>query len=197
MIATGGSEITRRILPVIGFRPPVSCAAFARPLRPLRQACTTPRNLETPGAIARNSLLAPLAAAVASARMVGAAAGPGRRSPGSVASSLHRRRRSPRGTPASTGISWILPRLGTRCSAWRRRGELVGYFCLAFAPHVARIADLWLPSTNVEDWCAGFRAAAVAAREQGVYEVPAWASTALGKEALRRAPASGCASARR
>ena len=30
----------------------------------------------------------------------------------------------------------------------RERGELVGYFCLAFAPHVARIADLWLPSTK-------------------------------------------------
>jgi len=66
--------------------------------------------------------------------------------------------------------------------------ELVGYFCLAFAPHVARIADLWLPSTKVEDWCAGFRSAAVlAARVRDVHEVSAWASTALGKEALRRA----------
>jgi len=69
-----------------------------------------------------------------------------------------------------------------------KRGELVGYFCLAFAPHVARIADLWLPSTRAEDWCAGFRTAAVvAAREKGVYEVSAWASTALGKEGLSRA----------
>jgi len=54
--------------------------------------------------------------------------------------------------------------------------------------YVARIADLWLPSTKVEDWCAGFRAAAVvAAREKRVYEVSAWASTALGKEGLSRA----------
>jgi hypothetical protein len=66
--------------------------------------------------------------------------------------------------------------------------ELVGYFCLAFAPHVARIADLWLPSTKVGDWCAGFRTAAVmAAREKSVYEVSACASTALGKEGLSRA----------
>jgi hypothetical protein len=69
-----------------------------------------------------------------------------------------------------------------------KRGELVGYFCLAFAPHVARIADLWLPSTKVEDWCAGFRTAAVlAAREKSVYEVSTWASTTLGKEGLLRA----------
>jgi hypothetical protein len=69
-----------------------------------------------------------------------------------------------------------------------KRGELVGYFCIGFAPHVARIADLWLPSTNVEDWCAGFRTAAVvAARDKSVYEVSAWASTALGRDALVRA----------
>jgi hypothetical protein len=69
-----------------------------------------------------------------------------------------------------------------------KSGELVGYFCLAFAPHVARIADLWLPSRKVADWCAGFRTAAImAAREKSVYEVSAWASTALGKEGLSRA----------
>jgi hypothetical protein len=53
---------------------------------------------------------------------------------------------------------------------------------------VARIADLWLPSTKVDDWCAGFRTAAVlAARDKDVHEVSAWASTAVGKEALGRA----------
>src|SRR6266480_3759972 len=70
----------------------------------------------------------------------------------------------------------------------QKHREPAGYFCLAFAPHAARIADLWLPSTNVEDWCAGFRTAAVvAASQKGVHEVSAWASTALGKEGLSRA----------
>jgi hypothetical protein len=69
-----------------------------------------------------------------------------------------------------------------------KRSELVGYFCLAFAPHVARIADLWLPSKHVEDWTAAFRiAAVVAAHEKDVNEVSAWASTTLGKDALLRA----------
>jgi hypothetical protein len=69
-----------------------------------------------------------------------------------------------------------------------RGRELIGYFCVAFGPHVARIADLWLPSTEVEDWSDGFRTAAVvAARERQVYEVSAWASTALAREGLVRA----------
>ena len=40
MIATGGSETTRRLLPVIGFRPHGELYGFARPVRPLRQALT-------------------------------------------------------------------------------------------------------------------------------------------------------------
>ena len=69
-----------------------------------------------------------------------------------------------------------------------RRGELVGYFCMAYTRHVARIADLWVASTTIDDWSAGFQtAAAVAARAKDMYEVTAWTSTALGKEALQRA----------
>ena len=67
-------------------------------------------------------------------------------------------------------------------------GASIGYFCLAYARHVARIADLWVTSTAVEDWANGFRcAAAVAARGRDIYEVTAWASTALGKQALASA----------
>jgi hypothetical protein len=74
-----------------------------------------------------------------------------------------------------------------RCLVWRSDPNWSAT-CLAFAPHVARIADLWLPSTTVEDWCAAFRiAAVVAAGEPDVNEVSAWATTALGKEALLRA----------
>ena len=70
----------------------------------------------------------------------------------------------------------------------RKRGALVGYFCLSRAPHVARIADLWLPSTSADDWIAAFRtAAAVAAGDADVYEVTAWATTALTAGALARA----------
>ena len=67
-------------------------------------------------------------------------------------------------------------------------GELVGYCCLSFVGHAARIADLWLPSKRIDDWCAAFKAAVAAAgRERGVYEISAWASTALAKKAAVRA----------
>jgi len=188
MIATGGSEIARRILPVIGFRPHSEFYQFAYPLRPLRQALTTTkRDLKLPARVLRNALW----------RLSRPLSLPGGWSavplaPEKVAAGL-----------------WPQPSLATAVTArdtgfyqyfvdspyaphvlfgLQKNGELAGYFCLAFATHAARIADLWLPSSNVEDWCAGFQTAAmVAAREKSIYEVSAWASTALGKEALARA----------
>ena len=188
MIATGGSEITRRVLPVIGFRPHAELCWFARPVRPLGQALTTAdKNWRLPARVMRNTFW--------------------RLSP---RLSLPRGWSAPRLAPEEVPDRlWPHPSAATAVTArdtafyryledspsarhalfgLEKRGELVGYFCLAFAPHVARIADLWLPSTRAEDWCAGFRTAAVvAAREKGVYEVSAWASTALGKEGLSRA----------
>ena len=67
----------------------------------------------------------------------------------------------------------------------RRGAELIGYFCVAYARHVARMADLWVASTQIDDWCAAFQTAADSvARRPDVYEVTAWSSTALGRGAL-------------
>ena len=188
MIATGGSEITRRILPVIGFRPHGELYKFARPVRPLRQALTTTeRNWRLPARLLRNTfwrLSSPLSLPRGwSVRPL---------APEEVPQGLW-----PQPSPATavtardTGFyRYFVDSPSTRHVLFglEKSRELVGYFCLAFAPHMARIADLWLPSTKVEDWCAGFRTAAVlAAREKGVYQVSAWASTAVGKEGLSRA----------
>ena len=56
MIGTGGSEITRRVLPVIGFRPHAELGWFARPLRPLARARTTAENRARPGSLRRPHL---------------------------------------------------------------------------------------------------------------------------------------------
>jgi hypothetical protein len=188
MIATGGSEITRRILPVIGFRPHGEICQFALPVRPVRQALTTtPRNWRLPARLLRNTfwrLSSPLSIPRGwSVRPL---------APEEVPQGLW-----PQPSPDTavtardTGFyRYFVDSPSTRHVLFglQKSRELVGYFCLAFAPHVARIADLWLPSTKVEDWCAGFRTAAVlAARERDVHEVSAWASTALGKEGLCRA----------
>jgi hypothetical protein len=188
MVATGGSEMARAILPVIGFGPHSDLCRFAYPLRPLGHALTTTkRTLKLPARVLRNTLW----------RLSRPLSLPG----GWSATPL-----APEEVPEGL---WPQPSPATAVTArdagfyryfvdspyaphvlfgLQKNGELVGYFCLAFAAHAARIADLWLPSSNVEDWCAGFRTAAmVAASEKRVYEVSAWASTALGKEGLSRA----------
>src|SRR5436190_8289717 len=56
MIATGGTEITRRTLPIIGFRPHSDLYWFARPVRPLEQALTTAeRSWKSPARLLRNT----------------------------------------------------------------------------------------------------------------------------------------------
>jgi len=188
VVATGGSEIARRILPVIGFRPRSELYQFARPVRPLGQALTTAeRSWKLSARLLRNTfwrLSHPLSLPRGwSARPL---------APEEVPEGLW-----PRPSPTTavtvrnTGFYRYIvdsPSAPHVLFGLQKGRELAGYFSLAFPPHSARIADLWLPSTNLEDWCAGFRTAAVlAAGEKGVNEVSAWASTALGKEALARA----------
>jgi len=56
MIATGGSEIAKSILPVFGVRPRSELYQFARPVRPLGQALTTAeQNWKLPARLLRNT----------------------------------------------------------------------------------------------------------------------------------------------
>ena len=184
-IATGGREITQRILPVIGFKKHGDLCLFARPVRPLAQAMTArEKNWRALPRLARNSawcvtepLSIPrgwLAAPIEPEDM------PEHLWPQASAATAVTSR-------DASVYRFYVDSPSTRHTLWSlsRKRELVGYFCLSFAPHIARIADLWLPSTRVDDWCAAFKtAAATAAREAEVCEVSAWASTAIGKKAL-------------
>jgi hypothetical protein len=185
MIATGGTPITQRVLPVIGFRRYGDIDMFARPVRPLRQALTTSeKNWRLAARLLRNTcwqVSQPLSVPRGwSARPLAPEAVPQELWPQPSASTAVTARdaafyRYVMDSPCARHVLFGL----------ENRGALVGYFCLAFSPHVARIADLWLPSTTVEDWSAAFRtAAATAAAEEDVYEVSAWASTPIGKTAL-------------
>jgi len=185
MVATGGSEIARGILPAIGFRPHTELYQFAYPLGPLGQVLTTTnRNLKLPARALRNAfwrLSRPLSLPA------GWSAVP--LAPEEVPERLWPQPSSATAVTARDAGFYRYfvesPCTSHTLFGLQKNGELAGYFCLASAMHAARIADLWLPSSNVEDWCAGFRTAAlVAAREKGVYEVSAWASTALGKAGL-------------
>jgi hypothetical protein len=187
-IATGGREITSRILPVVGFKKHGELCLFARPVRPLTQAMTAcEKNWRLLPRLARNTawcVTEPLAVPPGwSAMPIEPEDVPERLWPQpSTATAV---------TSRDAGVfRFYVDSPSTRHTLWGllRHAELIGYFCLSFAPHVARIADLWLPSTRVDDWCAAFKTAAVmAARDAGVCEISAWASTAIGKEALARA----------
>jgi hypothetical protein len=188
MIATGGSEITRRLLPVIGFRPYGELCQFARPVRPLGLALpTAERDWKLPARLLRNTCWR-LSPRLSLPR--GWSASP--LAPEEVPDALWPRP-SPTTAVTERGAGFYRyvvdsPSVRHALFGLEKRGTLVGYFCLAFAPHVARIVDLWLPSTDGEDWCNGFRTAAVlAARERDVYEVSAWASTPLGRTGLLHA----------
>jgi hypothetical protein len=184
-IATGGSEITRRILPIIGFRPHGEICLFARPVRPIAQARTAPApTWRTAAKLARNAawkLSSPASASRGwSARPVG---------PGDLPTSLWPQ---PSAEIAVTARDAAFYRYVLSAPSPRHElfllvnyGQPVGYFCLAFAPRVARIADLWLPSTDVGDWRDAVRTAtAAAAACPEVCEVSAWATTPLAKAAL-------------
>jgi len=188
MIATGGRDVTRRILPVVGFRPHGELSIFARPVRPIGQVMTAPdRNWKVPARLVRNAMWKlsepPEAPRGWSALPIVPEALPDHLWP------------CPSETTAVMARDAELyryfvdsPTTRHQLFAIERGGESVGYCCLSFVGHLARIADLWLPSTRIDDWAAAFRTAtAVAARESGVFEVSAWATTAIGRTALTRA----------
>jgi hypothetical protein len=188
LIATGGSEITRRILPLLGFRPRGELGCYARPVRPLEHALTTPeRDWRLAARLVRNtfwSALPPLSVPRGWAVVPLA--------PGDVPEELWCQPSSATAVTArDSGMYGYLvrsPCARHRLFGLKKNGQLQGYFCIAFAPHVARIADLWLRSASADDWCSAYRTAAVAAaRGKHICEVSAWASTAIGGVALRRA----------
>lgn len=188
MIATGGSEITRRILPVIGFRPHGELEWFARPVRPLGQALTTPqKSWRLPARVLRNTWWR-------FSRRLSFPRGWSARplAPEEIPHELWPRPSSATAVTArDAGLyRYFVDSPSTRHALFglEKQGGLAGYFCLSFSTHAARIADLWLPSTDVDDWHAAFQSATVVASDEAdVFEVSAWASTALGKQALARA----------
>jgi len=184
-IATGGSGITRRILPLIGFRARGELWWFARPVRPVAQARTTPApTWRTAAKLARNTawnLTAPASSPRGwSAQRVTPEEIPGSLWPQPSAAFAVTARdadfyRYVLGAPSPRHELFVV----------NKHGEPAGYFCLAFAPHVARIADLWLTSTDVEDWRNAVRTAtAAAAACPDVHEITALASMSVSKIAL-------------
>jgi hypothetical protein len=188
LIATGGTAATQRTLPLLGFRRLGELSCFARPLRPLAQMCATEgRTLRSSGRFVRNAMwrvYAPVSrpsgwsAAAMAPEDIDESVWPAASDTMGVASRDAAFYRYLLASPVTRHVLYGL----------RHHGALAGFFCVAYARHVARIADLWVTSAAAGDWCAGFRtASAVAAQSKDVHEVTAWTSTAIGRQALTRA----------
>jgi hypothetical protein len=185
LIATGGTEMTRRTLPVLGFRPFGEICCFARPVRPLAQVRSTKEHSwRVAGRLARNSAWR---WAKPTSAPAGWSASP--ISPDSIDESVWP---APRDQIAVTVrdarfYRYVLESPVTRHTLFgvRRHGELAGYFCLASARHVARIADIWVNTTSADDWCAAICVAyEAAAQASDVHEVNGWSSTELVRQAF-------------
>ena len=179
LLGVGGSEQTRKIMPLIGYRPRGTVTGYARTLSALRilQRPSGARWKVAPR-MARSllwSLSAPGAVAtVWQARRIGAD------ELGRLADAL------PKSRPgmALFGRSADLLRHVLACPivpvelyALEKAGRTLGYFILSYAPGQARLADLWVDSADPADWRALAQAAVrQAKRRGGVAELVAWSS---------------------
>jgi len=158
MVSVGGAEATRRLLPMLGFRPAGEMWSFVRPLRPFRQTLTHQyKNWKLPMRLARNMLWS---------------LGPKYRARGWTTHQI---------SPGELPLHLLERGLGAEFEAQRskefyeyvlqcpiaryslhlvsRDGEASGYFLLSFVPGQARIAELWMAEADVDSWAAAFTSA--------------------------------------
>lgn len=183
--AIGGSDMTRAILPKIGFKPFNTMWFLVRPLHPVLQIFTHQfRNWKLPLRLARNTLWRywpPIPAARGWSVM--------NCSPKDIPASLWPQ---PSGSLVVCGRSAQQFDFLLQCPAVRfsfhglaRQGKLAGYFCLALTQRQVRIVDLWTPSDTLEDWTAAYATALRAAlRVPGAAEAVTVSSIPVGQQAL-------------
>lgn len=186
VLVVGGSEMTQKVLPALGFKTCGEVTRFARPVRPLRRLAGQKFNLRAGAQFAR-SLLWWLQA-------------PSVRTQGWVA------RRIALDRLESTTIQWPCP--GEGIALFERTAETVayflkcpaaamefysvakdgsgrGYFMLAYVPGQARIVDFHVDSADREDWRILVQlAVSEASRNPAVAEVASVGSDPVTRQAL-------------
>lgn len=188
VLAIGGSDQTRRIMPSLGFREVGNYQSFARPVRPFQQAMAHQyRNWKLPARWLRNTAwsLFPRGGVSAdwSAEQVSPEALDERALPRPPAQLLLCTRKR----------EWFAYLRDCPCARFellqlRKKGDVAGYISISFVPGIARIGDLWVQSNKLEDWTAAYRlATALAGKPKDVFEVQASSSLRLRTDALIRA----------
>jgi len=186
ILVAGGSDMTQKILPALGFKLCGEATRFAKPLRPLRRLAGRKLTLRRCAQSARGLLWkwqAPWerlrgweARRVAPDDLAGSAI-PWPKS--GAGSTLFER------TPELIGYYLRCPATPMEFHAAAKEGATRGYFMLAFAPGQARIVDLWTDSADGRDWRALVQLAVRQAEQnRSVVEVVSMASDPAASEAL-------------
>lgn len=187
LFSVGGSELTRQILPVIGFKDTGTVVSrYARPIRPLLRLKNPYGGWRLLPQVVRGAYWALTA--------------PSRRDSQWTAQAVSA------DAVEAASIVWPAAQFGAavfeRSSSWmeymlrcpvapmelysvHKNGEVRGYFLLGFAPAQARIVDCWIDSDNPSDWNALTQLAVVRAKAHpSVAEVVSESSDPLFAAAL-------------
>jgi hypothetical protein len=186
VISVGGSEMTRRILPKIGFSPAGQFRTFARPLRPFRQFLSHQyRNWKLPLRLARNLAWSLSGARVPTGWRSRAAV------PDEIPADAMPQPHSEVFVP-SRDVPFHKYLLTSEAVPYRiytvhRADQLEGYFCLSLVPGQARVAEMRMKSSDPAEWAIGYALASREATDLGAVEILAGSSSQVGWEALRLA----------
>ena len=188
MLVVGGSEMTVKVLPALGFQLCGVVTRFARPVRPFRRLLGQKLSVRAGAQFGRSLLWTWQARA---ARTEGWTT-----------------KRIDAGQLESAAIAWPRPPEGTaifernaetmayflRCPVTPitlysvQKGAVRGYFVLAQTPAQSRIADFYVNSEVREDWRALIElAVAQSMQDPGVTEVAAMGSDPVTRQALMEA----------
>jgi hypothetical protein len=189
LLAVGGTQATRTIMPVIGFGRANDAVLMARPIRPLRQALThQKRDWKRPIRLVRNSVWAripPIRAPIDwSVEQVDTTQVPANLWVASDMAPVSRERMA-----GAYAYYATCPFVRFRLFLMRHRHNPLGCILLGSSGGQARIADIWATDRSPETLIASYRLALVAAlQDTSVAEVVACVSTVTR---YRAAMASG------
>lgn len=188
LLGIGGTEHTRKIMPLIGYRFCGNVTAYVRPLSSIRL-------LQRPGGprwklgprLARSVLWS-----VSAPRGDVGAWRPHPIGPEDVTQIADVLPQAMQGLPVLERSpeffrhALACPIVPVELYALRKAGRVGGYFVLSRTPAQARLVDLWMDSADPVDWRALVQSAVGQARDQAdAAEIGAWSSDARLSRALR------------
>lgn len=163
LCAVGGSQATRKILPLMGFRPADQVVALARPVRSIRQAATHQvRNWKLPVRLLRNAIWATIPRIRIPAGWSFESVFPNQVpdeiwSPPATQWAVRQR------SPALYAYYLACPIVRFELFLIRRGAQPAGCCLIGFVHGQARVADLWLIEESPENYAAGYKLALMAA----------------------------------